>query len=72
MNNPNDNNGIRDVQIKDRNGEVKTLLWYDPTTKQVQMDPMDITNITMRDFTRIHSFWRRVQTLRYGMQGGHS
>jgi hypothetical protein len=67
MNNPSD---IKDVQIKDRNGEVKALLWYDPATKQVKMDPMDVSNITMRDFTRIHSFWRRVQAMRYAMQGG--
>lgn len=67
MNNPSD---IKDVQIKDRNGELKARLWYDPTAKQVKMDPIDLTNITIRDFQRIHSFWRRVQGLRYNILGG--
>lgn len=67
MNNPSD---IKDVQIKDRNGEVKAALRYDPTTKQVLMDPVAIANITLRDFDRIHGFWRRVRALRYNILGG--
>lgn len=67
MTNQNDST-VKDVQIKDRNGDVIATLWYDRETRQVKMDPVNVANITLRDFTRIHSFWRRVQGLRYNMQ----
>lgn len=59
---------VKDVQIKDRNGDVVATLSFDQATRQVKMDPVNVVNLTLRDFTRIHSFWRRVQGLRYNMQ----
>jgi hypothetical protein len=37
-------------------------LWYDPKTGKVHMDPVDIREVSLRDFTLIHGFFRRVQT----------
>ncbi len=65
MTNPSDI--IRPVQIKNREGAVVANVWYDEETRQVKMDPIDVALLTLRDFTRIHTFFRRVQGMRYNI-----
>lgn len=68
MNNPND--AIKPVHIKS-NGTVKSILWFDPVTNEVKMDPMHVGDLSLRDFTRIHAFFRKVQGLKFSiLQGG--
>jgi hypothetical protein len=64
MKTSNQNDVVKSVHIKDRDGNVKSILWYDPEAKQVKLDPMNLGDLTLRDFTRIHSFFRRVQAMK--------